>query len=91
MANLLDGRPWDYVIGSVHFLRDAALDIDEFDVWEGGADPDRVWRRYFALFGRLLQGLSYPSTVSPSPPNGASAPYPRRIALRILLEVEAVT
>src|SRR2546430_1597476 len=44
MANLLDGRPWDYVVGSVHFLREAALDHDEWDVWDGGADPDKVWR-----------------------------------------------
>src|SRR5215212_2602844 len=27
MANLLDAREWDYVIGSVHFLRDEALDM----------------------------------------------------------------
>src|SRR5436305_1973915 len=46
-ANLLERRPWDYVVGSVHFLSDGALDVEEFDVWAGGADPDRVWRRYF--------------------------------------------
>ena len=27
MANLLDGRDWDYVVGSVHFLRDEAVDL----------------------------------------------------------------
>ena len=34
MANLLDAHEWDYVIGSVHFLGDHAVDIDdETDVW----------------------------------------------------------
>ena len=27
MANLLDAREWDYVVGSVHFLRDQAVDM----------------------------------------------------------------
>ena len=27
LANLLDGRPWDYVVGSLHFLRDEAVDV----------------------------------------------------------------
>ena len=27
MAKLLDARDWDYVVGSVHFLRDEALDL----------------------------------------------------------------
>ena len=29
MANLLDGHDWDYVVGSVHFLGDDAVDCDE--------------------------------------------------------------
>ena len=39
MANLLDAREWDYVIGSVHFLRDEAVDMR--GDWDSGgrADP----------------------------------------------------
>ena len=34
MASLLDAREWDYVVGSVHFLRDEAVDMrGEWDVW----------------------------------------------------------
>ena len=34
MANLLDAHEWDYVIGSVHFLGDHAVDFDdETDIW----------------------------------------------------------
>ena len=33
MANLLEQREWDYVVGSVHFLGDHAVDYDRYDVW----------------------------------------------------------
>ena len=34
MANLLDAHEWDYVVGSVHFLGDFAVDFDdETDIW----------------------------------------------------------
>jgi len=47
MASLLDDRDWDYVVGSVHFLRDRSLDTEEYSVWGAGESPERVWRRYF--------------------------------------------
>jgi histidinol-phosphatase (PHP family) len=65
IANLLDGRPWDYVVGSVHFLRDAALDLDEWDVWEGGDDPDRVWRRYFETIAESARSGLYDIVAHP--------------------------
>src|SRR6478736_3784725 len=34
MANLLDAHEWDYVLGSVHFLGEHAVDFDdETDIW----------------------------------------------------------
>ena len=39
-AGLLHGRDFDYVVGSVHFLGDRAVDTDEYDVWEGARDAD---------------------------------------------------
>ena len=33
IAALLDGRPWDYVIGSVHFIADRAVDHEGYDAW----------------------------------------------------------
>jgi len=68
LANLLEGRDWDYVIGSIHFLRDAAVDMDgDFDVWRS-ADPDRVWSRYFGWLGEaarsgLFDVLAHPDLV----------------------------
>jgi histidinol-phosphatase (PHP family) len=47
MANLLQERDFDYVVGSVHFLRDGAVDMDDYSVWGSARDPEDVWRRYF--------------------------------------------
>jgi histidinol-phosphatase (PHP family) len=59
MANLLDGHDWDYVVGSVHFLGDYAVDTDdETDVWRHEVSAERVWRRYFdALAQSALAGI----------------------------------
>ena len=58
LANLLDDRDWDYVIGSVHFVGDQAVDTHEYSVWEELRSPERVWRRYFeVLAGAASSGL----------------------------------
>jgi len=68
MANLLEAREWDYVLGSVHFLRDAAVDMaGDHDVWRSG-DPERVWRRYFETIGEaarsgLFDVITHPDLV----------------------------
>ena len=69
MANLLESREWDYVLGSVHFLRDAAVDMeDEWDVWRGARSAQEVWRRYFETLGEaarsgLFDVLAHPDLV----------------------------
>jgi histidinol-phosphatase (PHP family) len=78
MATLLDGRDWDYVIGSVHFLRDRSLDTEEFSVWEAGESPERVWRRYFETVAEsarsgLYDVIGHPDLVKVW---GRSAPRP---------------
>jgi len=69
-AALLGARDLDYVVGSVHFVGegDAAVDHEGFDVWEGAADADQVWRRYFEAFGEcarsgLFDILAHPDLV----------------------------
>ncbi len=65
---LLEEREWDYVLGSVHFLRDSAVDMEgEHDVWRS-ADPDAVWARYFDSLGEaarsgLFDVLAHPDLV----------------------------
>ena len=55
---VLDGRDWDYVVGSVHFLRDLSLDTEDYSIWGGGESADRIWRRYFDTVAEsALSGL----------------------------------
>jgi histidinol-phosphatase (PHP family) len=67
-ANLLEARDWDYVLGSVHFIRGGAVDMEgDFDVWRS-ADADQVWRRYFEHLGEaartgLFDVLAHPDLV----------------------------
>src|SRR5918994_1062747 len=73
VANLLDGRPWDYVVGSIHFLADEAIDLhgvpdwEQWDVWRS-ADPEKVWARYFDTLGEaartgMFDILAHPDLV----------------------------
>jgi histidinol-phosphatase (PHP family) len=69
MANLLDARDWDYVIGSVHFVGDDAVDHPDWDVWATRSiDPAKVWRRYFETLGEAARSgmfdiLAHPDLV----------------------------
>lgn len=67
-ANLLEARDFDYVVGSVHFLGNRAVDHEGYDVWEDEGDPDRVWRRYFETLAEaarsgLFDILAHPDLV----------------------------
>ena len=68
MANLLEARDFDYVIGSVHFMRDGAVDMDDYSVWDSGRSADEIWRRYFQTIGEaagsgLFDVLAHPDLV----------------------------
>lgn len=78
MANLLDGRDWDFVVGSVHFLRDRSLDTEEYSVWGAGESPEKVWRRYFETVAEaartgLYDVMAHPDLVKVW---GRNAPRP---------------
>ena len=80
MANLLDGRPFDYVIGSVHFIGSDAVDDSDYDVWGTSGDPDTVWSRYFesvaeAARSGLFDVLAHPDLVKVW---GSDRPMPER-------------
>lgn len=69
IAAVLEARPFDYVVGSVHFIGDAAVDQERWDVWESErGDPDRVWGRYFerlaaAARSGLFDVIAHPDLV----------------------------
>jgi histidinol-phosphatase (PHP family) len=80
MRALLEARDWDYVIGSIHFLADGALDYDRFDVWNAGRSADHIWRTYFTWLGEaaasgMFDVLAHPDLVKHW---GAMRPQPER-------------
>jgi histidinol-phosphatase (PHP family) len=68
MASLLQARDFDYVIGSVHFIRDGAVDMDDYSVWDSGRSVEQIWRRYFQTIAEaarsgLFDVLAHPDLV----------------------------
>jgi histidinol-phosphatase (PHP family) len=67
-ANLLEARDFDFVVGSVHFLADRALDMEDHTIWDGTAGAEEVWRRYFLTLAEaarsgLFDILAHPDLV----------------------------
>jgi histidinol-phosphatase (PHP family) len=68
MANLLEARDFDYVVGAVHFVREGAVDMDDYSVWDTGKSAEEIWRRYFQTLGEaarsgLFDVLAHPDLV----------------------------
>lgn len=68
IANLLEAREWDYVVGSIHFVGDESLDTEEFSIWTRTASADRIWKRYFEMLAEAAQSglfdiLAHPDLV----------------------------
>lgn len=80
IANLLDAHPFDYVVGSVHFVRDHAVDHDVYDIWDSIGDPDRVWKLYFDTLAEGLATGLYDIAAHPDLVKlwGDARPAPRR-------------
>lgn len=82
MANLLQARDFDYVVGSVHFLRDHALDMDDHSVWSTGRSPEEIWKEYFRTLGEaarsgLFDILAHPDLVKIWGPAHPDRPFPQ--------------
>ena len=80
MASLLEARDFDYVVGSVHFLGDVAVDHAGYDAWDELGSADAVWARYFELVAvaarsGLFDILAHPDLVKVW---GAGRPQPSR-------------
>jgi histidinol-phosphatase (PHP family) len=79
-VTLLEAYDFDFVVGSVHFVGEAAVDHEGWDVWKGSGDPDQVWRRYFEALAEcarsgLFDILAHPDLVKVW---GDARPLPRR-------------
>ncbi len=78
IASVLDRHDWDYVVGSVHFLRDHSIDAEDYTIWGTGESPEKVWRRYFATVAEAARSglcdiMAHPDLVKVW---GRAAPLP---------------
>jgi histidinol-phosphatase (PHP family) len=83
IARFLDERDWDYVVGSVHFVRDDAVDLEGPDwqhVWGRGEGADKVWERYFATLAMAARSGLYDIMAHPDLVKvwGSARPAPER-------------
>ena len=79
-ANLLEAREFDYVVGSVHFVGEGAVDHEGYDAWRQSAGPDEVWAAYFETLAAcarsgLFDILAHPDLVKVW---GSARPLPER-------------
>lgn len=68
IAELLAAYDFDYVVGSVHFLAEHALDMEQYTIWDGSRSAEAIWRRYFETLGEaarsgLFDILAHPDLV----------------------------
>jgi histidinol-phosphatase (PHP family) len=55
LAALLEQYPWDYLLGSVHWIDGLAIDsAADAGIW-AEASVDEIWRRYFAALTELAR------------------------------------
>jgi histidinol-phosphatase (PHP family) len=83
IARFLDERDWDYVVGSVHFVGSAAVDLEgpEWEhVWGRGDRSDKVWERYFATLAEAARSGLYDIMAHPDLVKvwGSARPRPER-------------
>jgi histidinol-phosphatase (PHP family) len=79
IAELIAERPFDYIVGSVHFVAEGAVDHEGYDAWRD-AGPDEVWSAYFRMLGEaagsgLYDILAHPDLVKVW---GSARPLPER-------------
>jgi histidinol-phosphatase (PHP family) len=83
IARFLEAREWDYVVGSVHFIREAAVDLEGSEwehVWGRGDRADRVWERYFETLAEAARSGLYDIMAHPDLVKvwGSARPQPER-------------
>lgn len=92
LARILEGIPWDYVLGSVHFVDGASIDMSPDITWPG-VDVDRLWRRYFQHLAQAARSGLFTCLAHPDLPKKYGfrpATFPQE-AFQQLLEAAVAT
>ena len=85
LAELLGDHPWDYVIGSVHFIADRAVDMDDYDAWRAACGRSGLGRvLHGARRSRRVGALRHPGPPGSGQGLGRRPPQPRQRPARLL-------
>ena len=78
VASFLEARDWDYVVGSIHFVGEGALDHEDYDIWGMGQGVEKVWSTYFTWLGELARTGQYDILAHPDLVKhwGGQRPFP---------------
>ena len=79
ISELLAARDFDFVVGSVHFITDGAVDMDDYSVWGAGQSAEAIWERYFATVGDCARSGLFDIVAHPDLVKywGGARPLPR--------------
>ncbi len=78
IARFLSRYPWDFVLGSVHFVDGVGVDLETDGPLRRQMGQERLWRRYFSLSRDAVASGLFDVLTHPDLPKifGASAPFP---------------
>ena len=85
-ASLLEARDFDYVVGSVHFISEGAVDMEDYGAWGtgGGRSAEDVWRRYFETVAESARSGLFDIIAHPDLVKYWGPTHPERIPQRDL-------
>jgi histidinol-phosphatase (PHP family) len=78
LERLLAARDFDYVVGSVHFVPEGAVDMDEFSAWQRSRPAEEVWSTYFAMIAESAASGLFDIIAHPDLVKYWGAAHPRR-------------
>ena len=89
IAAFLGGRPFDIVLGSVHWLGELGVDHPEFPAWDA-MEPDAMWAAYLDELAAAASSGLFDVLAHPDLPKVFGTRMPASAADRLDAAVEAI-
>lgn len=86
IRRFLEQYPWDFVIGSVHFIDDFGLDVKDMAAQYDVLGPDEVWTRYYRASIQAVQSKMFHVISHPDLPKIWGHPKPDQKVMRSLYQ-----
>ena len=89
IARFLEGRPFDIVLGSVHWIEELAVDHPDYPAWDRHP-PESVWSAYLAELVAAAESGLYDVLAHPDLPKVFGSRLPPSMAGDLQAAVEAI-